>query len=182
MQEGSSAVSAALWGCWGTSVSWAGAVQEHQELEPAAAGGAWAHSGFMDKLVTKWWRWSKVQRLPACSLLPQDKAWCDCHGATEILGAFPPLTRHCVAWGRLQSLWLCALIQSGKFCLLPSAGCSVPVVCEHWQNLLAGKGGDLESSRSLFFPSIAMQSHKWWFHRRFAHNLVYGSQIGFYRA
>lgn len=36
-----------------------------------------------------------------------------------------------------------------------SAGCSVPVVCEHWQNLLAGEGGDVESSRSGVFQSAA---------------------------
>lgn len=27
-----------------------------------------------------------------------------------------------------------------------------------------------------------MQSHMQWFHQHFAHNLVYGSPIGFYRA
>lgn len=50
------------------------------------------------------------------SHLLQDKAWCAWHGAIETLGVFPPLSRHCVALGRLQSLWHRGLIQSGKFC------------------------------------------------------------------
>lgn len=100
------------------------------------------------------------------SLVLQDKAWCAWHGATETLGVFPfspgtacgsgQVTEFVAQW--FDTVW--------QILLVPSAGCSVPVVCEHWQNLLAGKGGDLESSRSLIFQSVATQSCKRWFHQR----------------
>lgn len=133
-------------------------------------------SSFRDKLVTKWCRWSKVQRLSGCfPAAPGQSLVCLVWSHRDIGCISPTDQALCVPLGSLQSLWHSALIQSGR-------SCSTPVVCEHWQNLIAGRGGDLESSRSLFFRSIAMQSCKWWFHQRFAHNLVYGSQIGFYRA
>lgn len=179
MQEGSSAVRAALWGCSDTSVSWAGAVQEHQELNLLQLRDR-------ELIQASWTNWSPSggakfrdsQPVPCCprtrlgvpGMEPQ-KPWVH----------FPTHQGLCVALGRLQSLWHSALIQPDKFCLYLLLA-ALLVVCEPWQNLLAGKGGDLESSRSLFFPGVAMQSRQWWFHQRFAHNLVYGSQIGFYRA
>lgn len=124
----------------------------------------------------------KFRNSQPISLVLQDKAWCAWHGATETLCVFPHSPGAACGSGQVTEFVAQWFDTVWQILLVPSAGCSVPVVCEHWQNVLAGKGGDLESSRSLIFQSFATQSCKWWIHQCFAHNLVYGSQIGFYRA
>lgn len=94
------------------------------------------------------------------SLVLQDKAWCAWHGATETLCVFPHSPGAACCSGQVTEFVAQWFDTVWQILLVPSAGCSVPVVCEHWQNVLAGKGGDLESSRSLIFQSFATQSCK----------------------
>lgn len=85
-------------------------------------------SSFRLHLVTKCWRWNKVQRLPAC--FPAAP------GQSLVCLAFPHSPGTVCGSGQVTEFvapWFDTVCQ---ILLVLSAGCSVPVVCEHWQNSL----------------------------------------------